>query len=725
VRINMPVTDREVILRDDICIVSRTNTKGQINFINDDFIEVSGFSAEELIGAPHNIVRHPDMPQEAFQDLWNTLGEGKPWVGMVKNRCKNGDYYWVEAHASPIRDGDSVVGYMSVRVKPGRDKVAAAEKVYRQFREGKQGRMAIREGEAVKTGIWSIVARLKHMTIKSRLVAVFAMFLVFIAVGGALGLYGMSKSNQGLKSVYQDRTIPMGQLAEIRQLLLEDRSLIAESLINSTPEDIGKNTGEVEKHIGRGGKIWESYMTADLAPEEKRLAEKIADDRARYVNEGLKPAIVALRNNDAVRAKIIMTENISPLYQPVVQDLNALLDHQISASREQYETAQITYDNVRGLSFYLIATGLLLATVVGFYLIRAIVRPINRAMVLANAVASGDLSSRIEHAGKDEIGRLLLTLKIMNLNLVSLVGDVRGTTGTITTAIHEIAVGNNDLSQRTEEQAASLEETASSMEELTSTVMQNAENAKHANQLAAKASDIAGKGGQVVDEVVQTMASINTSSKKIVDIISVIEGIAFQTNILALNAAVEAARAGEQGRGFAVVASEVRNLAQRSAAAAKEIKTLIDDSVSKVDAGSRQVDQAGLTMHEVVDAVKRVTDIMAEISAASDEQSTGIGEVNQAVTQMDSVTQQNAALVEEAAAAAESMQKQAHALSDAVSVFKLGIFNRLGVKTSAVNNPAAKRIAKSAIVHRVQAPSRRARKLDKIMENRDGDWKEF
>ncbi|HTN93226.1 MAG TPA: methyl-accepting chemotaxis protein [Gallionella sp.] len=308
----------------------------------------------------------------------------------------------------------------------------------------------------------------------------------------------------------------------------------------------------------------------------------------------------------------------------------------------------------------------------------SITRPLKDAVEVANSVAKGNLSHRIEVNTSDETGLLMQALKEMNASLGNIVGEVRNTTDSINTASQEIAQGNADLSVRTEEQASSLEETASSMEELTSTVKQNAENAKQANQLAANASDIAVKGGQAVDSVVQTMASISASSKKIVDIISVIEGIAFQTNILALNAAVEAARAGEQGRGFAVVAAEVRNLAQRSAAAAKEITALIDDSVDKVDVGSKQVDQAGATMNEIVSSIKRVTDIMAEIASASNEQSTGIEQVNQALMQMDEVTQQNAALVEEAAASAESMRDQAEVLARAVSVFKL----ETGMKTS-------------------------------------------
>jgi methyl-accepting chemotaxis protein len=351
---------------------------------------------------------------------------------------------------------------------------------------------------------------------------------------------------------------------------------------------------------------------------------------------------------------------------------------------------------------------------------RSITHPLLEAVKIADAVAKGDLTQHIEVKSSDEVGQLLQALKEMNESLAGIVGEVRGTTESITTASREIAQGNNDLSQRTEQQAASLEETASSMEELTSTVKQNTENARHANQLAGSASDIAVKGGQVVNEVVDTMASINTSSKKIVDIISVIEGIAFQTNILALNAAVEAARAGEQGRGFAVVAGEVRNLAQRSAAAAKEIKVLIGDSVDKVDIGSKQVDQAGATMNEIVTAVKRVTDIMAEIAAASDEQSAGIEQVNQAIMQMDNVTQQNAALVEEAAAAAESMQGQTEVLMNAVSIFKLG--------TGRAMKPAT--VARPAIVHRTPqhvpaVPVKRQRQLVKVKADRDEEWQEF
>ena len=339
----------------------------------------------------------------------------------------------------------------------------------------------------------------------------------------------------------------------------------------------------------------------------------------------------------------------------------------------------------------------LLASALGMgcaaYITRAITQPINAAVKVAQTVASGDLTSHIEVHTTEETGQLLQALKDMNSSLVNIVAQVRSGTETIATASTEIASGNLDLSSRTEEQASSLEETASSMEELTATVRQNADNAQQANQLALSASGVAVKGGEVVGKVVETMDAINDSSRKIVDIISVIDGIAFQTNILALNAAVEAARAGEQGRGFAVVASEVRNLAQRSASAAKEIKTLIGASVEQVNAGSMLVAQAGSTMNDIVDSVQRVSDIITEITAASSEQSVGIDEINRAIGQMDAVTQQNAALVEESAAAAESMQHQAHNLAQVVSVFKLNGQQAKVNGASTLKQPAAPQTA--------------------------------
>ena len=357
------------------------------------------------------------------------------------------------------------------------------------------------------------------------------------------------------------------------------------------------------------------------------------------------------------------------------------------------------------------------------WLARSIMQPLGEAIFIAETVASGDLSKEFETERGGDFGRLLRGMGEMEDTLTDVVTRIKASTDSIVVASGQIAAGNQELSSRTEEQASSLEQTAASMEELTSTVKQNADNARQANQLALSASEVAVKGGSVVGQVVDTMASINASSRKIVDIIGVIDGIAFQTNILALNAAVEAARAGEQGRGFAVVASEVRNLAQRSGAAAKEIKGLIDDSVDKVEAGSRQVAEAGRTMDEIVDSVKRVTDIMGEITAASQEQSTGIEQVNQAIAQMDQVTQQNAALVEEAAAAAQSLQEQADSLSQVVATFKLDDEELAAAPPRPVSVQA--RPAVQPARRAIAAPQRKPAAAIAGTSAASGDWETF
>ena len=381
----------------------------------------------------------------------------------------------------------------------------------------------------------------------------------------------------------------------------------------------------------------------------KRKADWGLDDTVRKsVDQTLVPEM---------KKYLAAVENVVAYQDSLFQDANTRIDEVYADSRKI----------LIALGLFALACGVALAIT----LTRSITRPLARAVALAEQVASGDLTADIRVSSKDEVGALLSALKGMNESLLKTVLEVRSGTDTIVTASQQIAAGNLDLSSRTEQQASSLEETASSMEELTSTVRQNADNARAANALAQDASGIATRGGQVVSKVVDTMASINASSKKIADIIAVIDGIAFQTNILALNAAVEAARAGEQGRGFAVVASEVRNLAQRSAAAAKEIRGLITDSVGKVEAGGHLVEEAGATMQEIVQGIARVTGIMSDIASASAEQTLGIEQVNAAITQMDDVTQQNAALVEEAAAAASSLEEQAASLAQLVSTFKL------------------------------------------------------
>ena len=439
--------------------------------------------------------------------------------------------------------------------------------------------------------------------------------------------------------------------------------------------------------------------------------------------------------NEASRAAGLLRDSIRPEQLKLLGALDALHAQVQKEATEYAAEADAAYKGALLLMVLLGAGAVVAGIAIAFFITRSITAPLKKAVVVADAVAAGDLTAQIEAKGSDETARMLGSLKKMTESLQAMAYEVRHSAESIGTAAKEISAGNSDLSQRTEEQASSLEETASSMEELTSTVKQNADNSKQANQLATNASGVAIKGGDIVGRVVVTMDLINQSSQKIVDIIGVIEGIAFQTNILALNAAVEAARAGEQGRGFAVVAGEVRNLAQRSANAAKEIKGLIDDSVRTVSEGSKLVDEAGKTMEEILASSKRVADIIAEIAAASDEQSAGIEQVNQAIMQMDEVTQQNAALVEEAAAAAVALEDQAANLNRAVAVFKLPerVEGAAPVAALAPVAPVVAAPVAAAVATTTAAPARQRRSRKAKAQAVDeasaqaahGDWREF
>jgi methyl-accepting chemotaxis protein-1 (serine sensor receptor) len=510
---------------------------------------------------------------------------------------------------------------------------------------------------------------LKISTRLSILIGVMALLLLLI---GTFGLYGMGKSDEALASGYNDSTVQIYHLANVKYLNIRNRLDIANALIEQTPERIKTSTEEVEGNVAKVAKIWESYSAGAKSPEEAQLAKTYAEKRAQYVQEGLKPAIAALRANDFAETRRLVVEKIRPTFDAAREASDALENYQLEAAKRGFETSNARYQTIRIVSILSIVLGILFAVGFGINLLRSVTVPLRRAAEVSEAIAQGDLTQSVDTSGNNEISVLMTAVQHMQASLASVVSNVRQGSESVATASAEIAQGNQDLSNRTESQASALEQTAASMEELSSTVKQNADNARQANQLAMSASTVAVQGGEVVAQVVDTMKGINESSRKISDIISVIDGIAFQTNILALNAAVEAARAGEQGRGFAVVASEVRSLAGRSAEAAKEIKTLINASVERVEQGTTLVDQAGTTMQEVVSSIRRVTDIMGEISAASNEQSLGVSQVGEAVTQMDQVTQQNAALVEEMAAAAGSLKTQALELVQTVAVFKLG-----------------------------------------------------
>ena len=954
-KINLPVTTTEILFDDDQFMLTRTNLKGVITYANQDFIQVSGFSAEELVGSSHNIVRHPDMPEEAFADLWRSLKAGRPWTGMVKNRTKHGDFYWVLANITPVTENDQVVGYLSARRKPTRAQVSEAAAAYQLFKTGQATGLAIEDGKVVrKSPVRPLMHWLGNITIRQRLTGMEALAmscLAGLAAAGATGVFTsapvMAYSGTALamlavmgagllvaRSVTRPLASVMGavkaitlgnystyieaqggnELSEVLRALKKMQTLLSvnenalkESALETRQQSAlfenelaaiqrsmgamefsldGKvtavndiflsvlgytrdellgmqhqqlveaafvesgayhslwqrlNRGEFIKgeslYIDRHGKeVWldatynpildadgKPYKVVNYATDVTEQKLRNADFESQITAIGKSQGVIeigldgtVLKVNQTYLEMLGYTES-ELVGQPVSKVLDpafagstahaALWDRLVNGGSDmgQYKRIakdgrevwiQASYHPVRDLkgqpckivnyTMDITASKLVAADNAGqisgiqqsqgvislaldgsilsanalflqwsgyaeheltgkhhdmlvesgyrasleyqafweglrhgeaqtgqvkrvrkngtILWLQAIYNPIldmngqpfkvvsymtditeqhESALALASAVQetramieaakAGDLSNRVVMTGKTgDIAALCDGVNALMDNMAAVILQVREASAMINTAASEISGGNNDLSSRTEQQASSLEQTAASMEELASTVKQNAEHAREANQLAASAAEVAQKGGAVVSEVVATMSAINESGKRIEDIISVIDSIAFQTNILALNAAVEAARAGEQGRGFAVVAGEVRHLAQRSASAAREIKDLIEDSAGKTAQGSVLVAQAGRTMNEVVTAVQQVSGIMREIAAASVEQSTGISQVNQAVMSMDDVTQQNAALVEQAAAASESLVEQAESLVQAVNAFRLG-----------------------------------------------------
>jgi aerotaxis receptor len=522
-RLNLPVVNKEYPFPSGETLVSTTDLQGRILYCNRSFITVSGYEEDELLGQPHNMIRHPDMPEEAFRDMWTTIANGQPWSAAVKNRRKDGSHYWVQANVTPLLDGDRPCGYMSVRTEASRAQIQAAESLYATMRaEKSRGQLIhrLQGGQLIESGLSGWLTRLANHSLALRIGALSWAGAVVGLVCGILGTGGWAALS--------------------------------------------------------GGALWAAVFGTLFA-----------------------------------------------------------------------------------------------ATVAAFFIQGSLVGPLNRLHAFANRMAAGDMSASLSSDRNDIIGRLEKALNQLSVNVRSIVRDARTEAQQMQQVTREIAAGNLDLSSRTESQASSLEETASSMEEITGTVRQSAQASEQVSELATKANDITIRSSQAVHTVTKTMGEIAESSRRIGEINQVVDSIAFQTNILALNAAVEAARAGEQGRGFAVVAGEVRALAQRTSSAAREIKQLIEASSVKVEAGGKQAGQAQQTLDEAVATVRQVSTLITEIHNGTQEQLMGISQVNEAIAQMDGITQKNAAMVEELASSATSLEAQAATVARSVQIFKV------------------------------------------------------
>lgn len=655
-------------IADDEVLISRSDRQGRITYANQTFVEVSGYSLDEIMGEPHSLFRHPSMPKAVFKNLWETIEAGKTWQGLIKNRRQSGEAYWLHTTIAPLLDGGRVVGYTSIRRKASAEAIARAEHAYNAMQQGKVRGFKLHYGAIRRTGVRGWVKRFSFSSMQAKLMGMVLASIFLLVLAGAAGVYGLTSSAERLRTLNQTGLEGITDLQQIDQRVSQAIQTLEPAVRNPRRADLDVLETQLTNMSADIEASWQGYTA--LREAAGGVQDGLAAHLATFIAAS-DVAFAAIRDGNGFAAFEAFNDTVQPTSASISATVNLLVDQERAAAHTLMENAEQQQQVLLYGQLGVLLLGIVLMIGLSMAVLKSLIKSLNEARRVTFQIAAGNLADRVTLKRDDELGELLNSLETMRASLSGLITEVGNKVDVVTPASEHIKQQNEELASRTEQQASSLQQTASSMDQMTATVQQNTENARQANQLAMQNATTSRETGERMQALVERMERIAASANKMTDIISVIDGIAFQTNILALNASVEAARAGEQGRGFAVVANEVRNLAGRSADAAGEIRRLIDTSSQEISGGAQAVKEAEAAIEQVVIQVLKVSDIMEEISTASEEQSSGIAQINTAVSEMDHVTQQNASKVQSISSAAQDLTREALGLANVIAAFRL------------------------------------------------------